>query len=63
MKRCTLDQRSAEIARKVAAGAALPPAAVLRRAGDSRTESKRALLETLRRVAAAQGRKEPLSSD
>lgn len=62
MKRFTLDQRGAEIARKVAAGAAVPPAEALRRAGDGRTESKRALLETLRRVAATQGRKEPLSS-
>jgi hypothetical protein len=51
MKRFTLEQRGAEIDRKLAAGARVPPVELLRNSGERRTERKRRLLARLDRIA------------
>lgn len=51
MKRFTLEQRGAEIDRKLATGVVVPPVELLRNAGERRTDRKRRLLATLDRIA------------
>jgi hypothetical protein len=53
---------SAQIDRKVASGAALPPAEALVNSGRRRTEQKRALLRALAEAAADTGRKPPFKA-
>lgn len=50
MKRITLEERGAQIDRKLAAGVRVPPLKDLLNTGARRTESKRRLLATLDRI-------------
>lgn len=63
MRRFTLEEQAAHIARRVAEGVRVPPVALLRNGGARRTDSKRRLLETLRRVAEQQGRPPPFPQE
>lgn len=50
MKRFTLQERGAQIDRKLSQGVKAPPLEQLRNSGERRTERKRSLLATLDRV-------------
>ena len=50
MKTFTLEERGAQIDRKLAGGVRVPPLELPRNSGERRTESKRRLLDTLERL-------------
>ena len=57
MKRITLEERSAQIARKIAEGAVIPPAEAMMNSGRRRTPEKREMLRRLQELAEERGQK------
>lgn len=57
MKRITLEERSAQIARKIAEGAVIPPAETMMNSGRRRTPEKREMLRRLQELAEERGQK------